>query len=88
MIVDLIVVSSLLVAMVLAILRAIQGPTIYDRILAANVFGTITVALIVLLGYYFEYLETVDIALVYALINFIATLAFLKYFKYKSLGDE
>lgn len=88
MIVDFIVLISLLVAMVLTILRAINGPTIYDRILAANVFGTITVVTIVLFGYYFEYLETLDIALIYALINFITTLAFLKYSRHKSLAKE
>ena len=83
---DLLIISICLVSMFLTLYRAVKGPTVYDRILASNVFGTITVVLIVLIGFYFNYLETLDIALVYALINFIATLALLKYFKYKSLG--
>ena len=83
---ELLIICILLVSMLLTIFRAVKGPTVYDRILAANVFGTITVILLVLFGYFFNYLETLDIALVYALINFITTLAFLKYFKFKSLG--
>lgn len=83
---ELIIISILLVSMFLTLFRAIEGPTVYDRILAANVFGTITVVLLVLLGYFFNYLETLDIALVYALINFTTTLALLKYFKFRSLG--
>lgn len=82
------IILILLASMMLIIFRAIKGPSIYDRMLAVNVFGTVTVVLLVLLGYFFKYLETLDIALVYALINFITTLAYLKYFKYKSLDKE
>jgi multicomponent Na+:H+ antiporter subunit F len=63
--------------MVLA--RALLGPTVYDRILAVNLFGTLTVVLIALLGFLIERPEFLDIALVYALINFIGTIAVTKY---------
>lgn len=85
---EILIISILLLSMMLTILRAVKGPTVYDRILAANVFGTITVVLLILFGYFFEQFETLDIALVYALINFTTTLAFLKYFKFKSMGEE
>ena len=69
------------ISMALTIVRCIRGETTYDRILAANVFGTQTVALIALLGFIAGNMAFLDIALIYALINFITTLTFLKYFK-------
>ena len=61
---------ALLVAMLVALSRSIVGPTIYDRILAVNVIGTKTVLLISLLGFAMGRPEFLDIAMVYALINF------------------
>ena len=82
----LLVTTTLLAAMGLALIRAIKGPTIYDRILAANMFGTKTVLMIAVLGYLMGRPEFLDIALVYALINFVATIAVLKVFRYGDLG--
>jgi len=70
---------AILLSVVLVLYRAIAGPTIYDRILAANVIGTKTVVLLVLIGFMYGRPHFLDLALVYALINFIASLAFLKY---------
>lgn len=70
---------GVLVAMALALARAIAGPTVFDRILAANMFGTKTVLLIALLGFLAGRPEFMDLALVYALMNFIGTIAVLKY---------
>jgi multicomponent Na+:H+ antiporter subunit F len=64
--------AAILVTMALALIRAIKGPTIYDRILAGNMFGTKTVLMIAVLGYLMGRPEFMDIALVYALINFDA----------------
>jgi len=75
-----------LVAMLLALVRALLGPTLYDRILAVNTFGTITVLFIGIFGFLTERPEFLDIALVYALINFIVTIAVLKFFEYGDLG--
>ena len=76
------VLAVLLVVMVMLIARAIKGPTIFDRILTMNGFGTVTVVLIVLLGEFVGTVYFVDIAITYALINFITTIALLRYFKY------
>jgi multicomponent Na+:H+ antiporter subunit F len=64
----------------LTLYRMVKGPTVYDRILAANIIGAKTVIVIILAGFVFKTPELfLDIAIVYALINFILVLAFLKY---------
>ena len=73
---------AILVVMVMAIVRALLGPTIYDRILAVNLFGTKTVLLIAVIGFLFGRPDFLDIALVYALINFISIVGVLRYFEY------
>ena len=77
---------ALLITMIMALIRAIKGPSIYDRIVAVNMFGTKTVLIIAVLGFMMGRPEFLDIALVYALINFIGTIAVLKVFKYGNLG--
>jgi len=72
----------ILLAALLCLYRVIEGPVIIDRIVGVNVIGTKTIAIILLIGFMFERVDMfVDIALVYALINFIGTLAFSKYFE-------
>ncbi len=78
---------GLLAAMSLAIVRALLGPTIYDRVLAVNMFGTKTVLLIAVLGFVAGRPEFLDLALIYALMNFIGTIAVLKYVRYRDLGQ-
>ena len=78
--------AGLIVAMALMIIRAITGPSQYDRILAANSFGTKTVLLIAVIGYLFGRPAFLDIAIVYALINFVTTIALMKFFRYRSLA--
>jgi multicomponent Na+:H+ antiporter subunit F len=77
---------AILVTMALALTRALLGPTFYDRVLAANNFGTKTVLLIAIFGFLTDRPDFLDIALVYALINFISTLAILKFFEYGDLA--
>ena len=77
---------AVLVAMVLVLTRALLGPTIYDRILALNSFGTKTVLIIAVYGFLSGRPDFLDIAIVYALINFAGTIAVLKYFEYGDLG--
>ena len=79
--------GAVIVCMLLALLRAFMGPTLYDRVLAANAFGTKTVLTIALLGFLMGRPDFVDIALLYALINFIGTIAILKFFRYGDLGQ-
>ena len=77
---------GILVSMGLALTRALLGPTVYDRVMAVNTFGTKTVLLIAVLGYLTHRPEFLDLALVYALINFIGTIAVLKFFEFGDLG--
>ena len=78
--------TAILVAMALALVRALLGPTVYDRILAVNMFNTKTVLLIAVLNFLTGRPDFLDIALVYALIAFISTIAVLKFFEYGDLG--
>ncbi len=77
---------ALLVTMGLALARALLGPTVYDQVLAVNSFGTKTVLLIAVFGFLTGRPEFLDISLIYALINFIGTIAVLKFLKYGDLG--
>ena len=80
---------GVLITMALALVRAFLGPTVFDRILAVNMFGTKTVLLIAVLGYMAGRPEFLDLALVYALMNFIAVIAVLKYRDFTHVpGDE
>jgi multicomponent Na+:H+ antiporter subunit F len=74
--------------MVLALVRIFKGPTVYDRILGGNMFGTKTILLIALTGFLFRRPEWLDLALVYALMNFIAVFAILRYAKFSSLAHD
>lgn len=78
--------AGVMVTMLLLLIRAMLGPTVYDRILAINAFGTKTVLFIAVLGFVNGRPEFLDIGLVYALINFIGTVAVLKFMQYGDLG--
>lgn len=75
---------GVLVSISLMLLRALLGPTLYDRVLAVNSFSTKTLLLLGLLGYVMGRPAFLDIALLYALINFVSTIAILKFFRYRS----
>jgi multicomponent Na+:H+ antiporter subunit F len=70
--------AAILVTMGLALVRALLGPTVFDRILAVNMFGTKTVLLIAVFAFMSGRTDIIDIALIYALINFIGVVAVLK----------
>jgi len=80
--------AAILIVMTLAVIRAVMGPTLYDRILAGNMFGTKTVLLIAIMSAVAGRADMVDIALMYALINFIGTIAVLRYFEYSTEEQE
>ena len=73
---------------ILILIRIILGQTTFDRVLAVNSLGTIIVIGIALHGFYTNRPEFLDIAIVYALINFIGTVAVLKLFSTGSLGEH
>lgn len=70
---------ALLIGLFIILIRAIIGPTVYDRILATNAIGTKTILFVTLLGYISGRTEFIDMAIVYALITFITTIAILKF---------
>ena len=77
---------AILLAALLSLYRVVVGPSIIDRIIGVNVIGTKTIAVIVLTGYLFERVEFfIDIAFLYALINFIGTLVLSKYFEQRGV---
>ena len=76
------------VCLVIALVRTMLGPTAFDRVLAVNAIGTLIILGIALHGFIMERPEFVDIALLYAILNFIGTLAVLKLFSTGSLGDN
>jgi multicomponent Na+:H+ antiporter subunit F len=67
--------------------RAIMGPTIPDRIIGINVIGTKVVVMFVLVSVILKQVSFCDIALLYALLLYITTLAFVKYLEYKRLDE-
>ena len=77
---------TIMVGLGLILIRAILGPTAYDRILAANAMGTKTVIFVALLGFMVGRPDFLDIALLYALINFVVTVAILKFTEFGRLG--
>lgn len=70
---------AVMLTMGLALTRAALGPTVFDRILALNMFGTKTVLLIALIAFFTRRPSFLDLALVYALINFIGVIAVLRF---------
>lgn len=74
-----VVTIAILVTMSLALARALLGPTVYDRILAVNMFGTKTALLLSVIAFLYGRPDFLDLALAYALINFIGVLAVLKF---------
>jgi len=78
---------ALLVAIGLALARAIAGPTVFDRLLAGNAIGTLAVLMLAVLAFYGGRPEFVDLAIVYGLLNVVGTIAVLKFFRYGNLGD-
>jgi multicomponent Na+:H+ antiporter subunit F len=77
---------AVLAALALAVWRALVGPTVFDRLLAANAIGTGTILLLALFGFLTGRPEFLDIGILYALLNMIGTLAVLKFFRYGGLG--
>lgn len=75
-----VIAAAILVVIMLALVRALHGPTLFDQILGVNMVGTKTVLLICVMSAVAGRADLVDIALVYALINFIGVIAILRYF--------
>lgn len=72
---------ALLLALALIVARALAGPTIFDRALAGNLAGTAAILLVAVVGFLTDRPEFLDISILYALLNIIATLAVLRFFR-------
>ncbi len=79
---------AILVTMCLALARALLGPTVYDRVLAVNMFGTKTVLLLSVIAFLYGRPDFLDLALAYALINFIGVLAVLEFIRLRAQSDR
>ena len=79
---------GVLTAMLLALVAAVRGPSVFDRILALNVFGTKTVLLIAVSGFLSGRPDWLDLALLYALVNFVGIIAVLKFVRFGDLGRD
>jgi multicomponent Na+:H+ antiporter subunit F len=79
---------AILVTILLALLRGLLGPTVYDRILGLNMVATKIVLLIAVSGFLTGRPEFLDLGLLYALISFISLLAVLRFSKYGELGRD
>ncbi len=79
---------AILVALALAIARAIKGPSVFDRLLAGNTVGTLAILLLAVLGFLTGRPEFLEVGLTYGVLNLISTLAVLKFFRHGDLADD
>lgn len=79
---------ALLITLALTLARAALGPTVFDRLLAANTIGTCAMLLLAVIGFLTGRPEFLDLALVYGLLNIVGTIAVLKYVRQGDLGGE
>ena len=77
----------LLATLALLLVRAIKGPTVFDRLLASNTIGNVAVLLLAIIGFLTGRPDFLDLALVYGLLNIVGTIAVLKFFRHGSLGE-
>jgi len=78
---------ALLVTLALLLVRTALGPSVFDRVLAANSIGTVAMLLLAVMGFLNGRPEFLDLAIVYGLLNVIGTIAVLKFFRRGNLGD-
>jgi multicomponent Na+:H+ antiporter subunit F len=79
---------AILLSLLLAVVRAMAGPTVFDRVLAGNSIGTLAILLLATLGFLNGRPEWLDIAITYGLLNLIGTLAILKFFRHGDLAYD
>ena len=77
---------AVVVTMSLSLVRAGRGPTVFDRILALNMFGTKTVLFIAIVSFMLGRTDYLDLALLYSLMNFIGMVAVLRFSKFGSFA--
>lgn len=80
--------AAVLLALSLAVVRIIRGPTVFDRVLAGNAIGTLAILLLAVVGFLTGRPAWLDVALTYGVLNMISTLAVLKYFRHGDLSYD
>jgi multicomponent Na+:H+ antiporter subunit F len=80
--------GAILIALTFVIVRAVRGPTVFDRVLAGNTVGTLAILLLAVVGFLTGRPEFLDIGLTYGLLNVIGTLAVLKFFRHGDLAYD
>ncbi len=78
---------ALLATTALLLVRAVKGPTVFDRLLAGNTIGTVAVVLLATIGFLTGRPDFLDLAIVYGLLNIVGTIAVLKFFRHGRLGE-
>jgi multicomponent Na+:H+ antiporter subunit F len=79
---------AVVAALVLVIARVVKGPTLFDRVLAANTVGTLAILLLAVLGFLNGRPEWLDLGITYGVLNLIGTLAILKFFRHGDLAHD
>ncbi len=79
---------AILIALSLAVVRILLGPTVFDRVLAGNLIGTLAILLLSVLGFLTGRPEWLDIAITYGVLNLISTFAILKFFRHGDLAYD
>jgi multicomponent Na+:H+ antiporter subunit F len=79
---------AILAALALAVVRAVKGPTVFDRVVAANTVGSLAILLLAVFGFLTGRPEFLDLGLTYGLLNLIGTLAVLKFFRHGDLARD
>lgn len=79
---------AVIVALILVVIRVIRGPTVFDRVLAANSVGTLAILLLAVLGFLNGRPEWLDLGITYGVLNVISTLAILKFFRHGDLAHD
>jgi multicomponent Na+:H+ antiporter subunit F len=80
--------AAILITMLLALIRAFRGPTVFDRVQAVNMMGTKTVLLIAVSGFLVGRPEWLDLAILYVLMNFVGMIALLRFSRFGSLAGD
>lgn len=80
--------AAILVSFAFVMIRAIKGPTVFDRALAGNAIGMLAILMLASVGFLTDRPEFLDIALTYGLLNLIGTLAVLKFFRHGDLAFD
>ena len=79
---------AILLALTIVVVRAIRGPTVFDRVVAGNTIGGLAILLLAAIGFLTGRPEWLDIGLTYGLLNLIGTFAVLKYFRHGDLAYD